>query len=139
MLSNNFKLNAEEGFSILELLIVMIILGIIASVSIPVYLNQQKINETRALETNLIQASVYVEQAKYDNDGLYPTNYVADNLLHVDTRAFVYSYSTNQLVYCLEGTDSDGTNYFVSSMNKEASTKSCQQANVVPNSYAVTK
>jgi prepilin-type N-terminal cleavage/methylation domain-containing protein len=129
----------EAGFSVLELLIVIVIIGILAAVAVPIFLNQQKAAELGELKGNLVQASMNVETAKHDNGGLYPTNYVADNLLDVKTKAFIYSYSVNQFEDCLEATATDGTHWFVSNTNKVATTTSCQQAITVPNPYAVTK
>jgi prepilin-type N-terminal cleavage/methylation domain-containing protein len=132
--------NNESGFSLLEILITLLILGILAGIAIPFFLNQQKATDATQLQANLLRASIQIASDE-NTEGLggqVLTENDPTNQLDVGTQALIYSYSDNKLRSCLEGTVND-TNYFLASWTKTVSQTDCTQANVVPNSYADKK
>jgi len=126
---------SEAGFTLLELMIVFVIIAILAIFTIPIFKDQKNDENESNLKGNLAQAATLIEQEKIDNNGLFPT-YMPNELRENGTwKKFVYTYSANRLVYCLEGI-TNNTHFFVSSANKDASTTSCSQANVATNSLS---
>jgi len=96
-----------RGFTIVELLIVIVIIGILATIVIVAYNGIQGNAQSTVLKTNLTQAAKKLEIAKISSPtSLYPATLQDAGL--TDTTGLTYTASTAApATYCLTATSSD--------------------------------
>ena len=65
----NRRKKGEKGFTLVELLVVVIIIGILAAVAVPIYLNQRKSAWRSSVQSDVKNASLALETISTENKG----------------------------------------------------------------------
>ena len=63
----------ERGFTLVELMIVVCIIGVLASIAIPNFISMQHRAREATVKSNMHQVQVSLEDFSVQNDGAYPT------------------------------------------------------------------
>jgi prepilin-type N-terminal cleavage/methylation domain-containing protein len=72
-MKNRWAHSKKWGFTIVELIIVIAVIGILAAISIIAYNNVQKNAADKTMKADLDQASSEMQRAQLANSGVYPT------------------------------------------------------------------
>lgn len=95
------KHDHEGGFTLVEIMTVVLILGILAAIAVPFYRNHVKNSQIAAMKTELAASALLVYQEARDNDGAYLTIPATVNLSEHTVLA-LYTKSDPREA-CLEG------------------------------------
>jgi prepilin-type N-terminal cleavage/methylation domain-containing protein len=76
----NVKKNRRHGFTLIEVLIVVVILGILAATVLPQFTSSTANAKESALRADLAQLRAQIQLYKFQHDGVFP-NGTADNVV----------------------------------------------------------
>ena len=112
---------ARKGFTLVEMLVVLIILGILASIAIPSFLAYMPQSVVKATQNNLI--AIYdAEKYHYLNNGNYCLNINGcDNLTNINTNLslniidsyFTYACTNDPSGFSCKATSTSNASYYL--------------------------
>jgi type IV pilus assembly protein PilA len=100
----------QDGFTLVELLVVVVILAILAAIAIPVFLNQRQKGYAAQVQSALRNAATAVESYAVDNDGDYSgletvpdvTATLRANGFQMPPWAMTFDVVASSTSYCIE-------------------------------------
>lgn len=119
----------DNGFTLIEILVVIIIIGILAGIAIPVFMRERQKAVDAGIKSDLRNVANTLESYYTDFDS-YPTSLggvsfagytvVGNELVRVSTgNSILVSFNAGSDAYCLQGTNPRGTDstgwFYVSS------------------------
>jgi type IV pilus assembly protein PilA len=68
----------DSGFTLVELLVVVVIIGVLVAIAVPMYLNYRKGAANKSAESDVRAAVSAIEQFYTENDNAYPADTTTD-------------------------------------------------------------
>jgi len=110
---NLIRQYSKRGFTIVELLIVIVVIALLAAISIVAYNGIQQRSRATSLQSDAHYAATQIEIGRADNNDSYPNSIGGLNLKASDGNSYDYRKINND--YCLTISNQQAGSYFTAS------------------------
>ncbi len=111
-------LKSDQGFTLVEMLLVLVVIGILTSVSIPGLAGVRNQADSTAIQMEMSGIKNLLEIEYMNNDNLYPENQAAfDDLDITSNRSYIYKSKDEGKDYYLKSETVDGYFYETRGLN----------------------
>lgn len=101
MLKSIMARRREDGFTLTEVLVSMVILGILMAIAVPAYMNQMSTSRETTVKMFITNTTVDLKQERVDSSGSYPARLPAEVVIPKEITDLSYTTSTTRDAYCL--------------------------------------
>lgn len=115
----------QKGFTIVELLIVVVVVAILASVTVVGFNTIRERADSSAVATNLAQAAKKVREYAIVNSDVYPSTLVEAGVGNATSFFYSADNATSPRSFCIEYTQKDRT-YFITRRSADPTEGSCR-------------
>lgn len=122
-LRNKTRDTSEEGFTLLELMIVIVTIGILASIAVPLFSRQEAYALEATLKADIKNASIVMQTEATRNQGKYSSYLPSYDTQSETNEVRIDTSKSNRQAYCLVGTNTAvAVTFYYSSLSGKIST-----------------
>lgn len=119
----DFSKNKEDGFTLLELMVVIVTIGILAAIAIPMFSKQEAYALEATLKSDIKNASIVMQTEATRNNGKYSSYLPSYDTQSETNEVRLDTSKSNRQSYCLIGTNTAvATTFYYSSLLGKIST-----------------
>lgn len=101
MLKSMMVRRREDGFTLTEILVSLVIMGILMAIAVPAYMNQMSTGKETTVKMFITNTTVDLKQERVEASGSYPSRLPAEVNIPREVTDLSYTTSADRDAYCL--------------------------------------